>query len=93
MFGIGALAVNLAAAFVLLPHRTGDAHMRALWLFSRNDALGNVAVVIASLVVAVSGANWPDLLVAFVISALFLESSQSIIGDSIRELRSGISES
>ena len=45
VFGLIALAVNVAAAWVLVPHRKGDANVRAVWLFSRNDALGNVAVV------------------------------------------------
>jgi Co/Zn/Cd efflux system component len=55
VFGLMALAVNVAAALVLLPHRHGDANVRAVWLFSRNDALGNIAVVIAAGLVA-----WPD---------------------------------
>jgi cation diffusion facilitator family transporter len=84
--GLGALAVNLGAAFVLLPHRTGDANMRAVWLFSRNDALGNIAVVIAAVFVAILDSNWPDLVVAFAISLLFLQSSRSIIADSTAEL-------
>ena len=41
-----ALLVNAAAALVLLPHRTGDVNVRAVWLFSRNDAIGNMAVLI-----------------------------------------------
>lgn len=48
LFGAVALAVNVAAAAVLLPHRTGDANVRAVWLFSRNDAIGNLAVVVAA---------------------------------------------
>ena len=44
VFGVIALAINVAAAWVLIPHRTGDANVRAIWLCSRNDALGNVAV-------------------------------------------------
>ena len=48
LFGAVALAVNMAAAAVLLPHRTGDANVRAVWLFSRNDAVGNLAVVVAA---------------------------------------------
>lgn len=48
MFGAMALVVNVAAAIVLVPHRKGDASVRAIWLFSRNDAIGNVPVVIAA---------------------------------------------
>lgn len=68
LFGLAALVVNVAAAVVLLPPRTGDANVRAVWLFSRNDALGNLAVVIAAVLVAWTGTAWPDLVVAFVIS-------------------------
>jgi len=78
--------VNVAAAIALIPHRTGDANARAIWLFSRNDALGNLAVVIAAGFVAWTASPWPDLVVAFVIAAFFLQSSWSIIRDARREL-------
>lgn len=87
IFGTVALAVNVAAAFALIPHRTGDANARAIWLFSRNDALGNLAVVIAAALVAWTASPWPDLVVAFVIAALFLQSSWSIVRDARRELK------
>lgn len=86
LFGAVALVVNVAAAFVLIPHRTGDANVRAVWLFSRNDAIGNVAVVIAAVLVAWTATPWPDLVVAIVIAGLFLQSSWSIVGDAHREL-------
>ncbi|MBX9855669.1 MAG: cation transporter, partial [Gemmatimonadaceae bacterium] len=54
---------------------------KAIWLFSRNDALANLAVVIAAGLVAWSGTPWPDLVVAVVIAALFLQSSWAIIRD------------
>lgn len=87
LFGVIALVVNLAAAFVLIPHRTGDANVRAVWLFSRNDAIGNVAVVIAAGLVAWTGTRWPDLVVAIVIAGLFLQSSWAIIKDARADLR------
>ena len=80
------LVVNVMAAVVLLPHRQGDANVRAVWLFSRNDAVGNVAVVIAALLVAWTQTPWPDLVVAVVIAALFLQSSFSIIKDARSDL-------
>jgi Co/Zn/Cd efflux system component len=86
LFAIVALGINIAAALVLMPHRTGDANARAVWLFSRNDALGNLAVVIAAGFVAVLDSAWPDLIVAFVISGLFLQSSLSIIRDARHDL-------
>ena len=86
-FGLVALVINVTAALVLLPHRAGDANARAVWLFSRNDALGNVAVVIAAILVAWLASPWPDLVVAFIIAGLFLQSSWSIIKDARTELQ------
>ncbi|MES2523213.1 MAG: cation transporter [Gemmatimonadota bacterium] len=86
IFGSIALVVNVLAAMALIPHRAGDANARAIWLFSRNDALGNLAVVIAAGLVAWTKSPWPDLVVAFVIAALFLQSAWSIVSDARREL-------
>lgn len=87
IFGAIALVVNVAAALVLLPHRKGDANVRAVWLFSRNDAIGNAAVVAAAGLVWWTHSPWPDLVVAGVIAALFLHSAWSIIADARTDLR------
>lgn len=87
IFGGVALLVNVTAALLLIPHRAGDANIRAVWLFSRNDAIGNVAVVIAAGLVAWTGTPWPDLVVALVIVGLFLHAAWSIIKDASRELK------
>jgi Co/Zn/Cd efflux system component len=87
VFGIIAFAVNVSAALVLMPHRTGDANMRAVWLFSRNDAIGNLAVVVAAGVVFLTDSPWPDLIVAFVIAGLFLHSAWNIVRDARTELQ------
>ena len=84
--GIG-LLVNVTAAALLVPHRAGDASVRAVWLFSRNDAIGNVAVVVGALLVRWTATPWPDLVVATVIAGLFLQSSWSIIQAASKELR------
>lgn len=84
--GLVALVINVASVWVLLPHRSGDANMRAVWLFSRNDAIGNAAVVAAALLVAWTDSVWPDLVVAFVVASLFLHSAWAIIKDARREL-------
>lgn len=76
-----ALAINISAALVLIPHRAGDSNVKAVWLFSRNDAIGNAAVVGAAGLVAWTGSAWPDLLVAFAIAGLFLHSAWIIIRD------------
>jgi len=86
ILGAIALVVNVAAALVLIPHRHGDANVRAVWLFSRNDAIGNLAVVIAAGLVAWTRTPWPDLVVAAAIAGLFLQSAWAIIGQSRKEL-------
>ncbi len=89
VFGIVALAVNVLAVLPLMRFRKGDANMRAVWLFSRNDAIGNAAVVVAAGLVAWLGSAWPDLIVAFGIAGLFMHSSWSIIRDAQADLRGG----
>ena len=85
--GVAALAVNITAALVLKRFREGgDAQARAIWLFSRNDALANIAVIVAAGLVAWTGQAWPDLAVAAGIAILFLHSSLEIIRDSKRDL-------
>lgn len=86
--GIIALGVNVAAALVLAHFRDGgDAQARAIWLFSRNDALANIAVIIAAGLVFLLDSAWPDLLVAGAIAVLFIHSAWEIINDAGRELR------
>lgn len=85
-FAVVALVINLLAALALVPHRAGDANVRAVWLFSRNDAIANAAVVGAAGLVGWTGTAWPDLAVAFAIAALFLHSSWVIMRDARREL-------
>jgi cation diffusion facilitator family transporter len=81
-----AFVVNVAAAAVLLPHRTGDANVRAVWLFSRNDAIGNLLVLAAAALVALTGTPWPDVIVGAAVAALFLQSSLVIIRSAKRDL-------
>ena len=87
ILGVIGLAINVTAAIILLRHRHGDANVRAVWLFSRNDAIGNVAVVIAAGLVAWTNTHWPDLLVAVVMAGLFLQSAWAIGRDARQELR------
>lgn len=89
LFAFIALLVNLIAVIPLLPYRNGDASMRAVWLFSRNDAIGNLAVVVAAGLVALLSSHWPDLIVAIIIASIFIHSAWTIIRDARREIRSG----
>jgi cation diffusion facilitator family transporter len=83
-----ALAVNVAVALMLYAWREGDANMRSVWLCSRNDAIGNVAVFLAALGVAGTASAWPDLAVAFAMGALAVSSAISVLRQSRAELRS-----
>jgi Co/Zn/Cd efflux system component len=85
--GAAALAVNVTAALLLYRFREGDANVRSVWLCSRNDAIGNVAVMLAALGVFGTGTAWPDLSVAAIMAGLFLYSSVSILRQSLGELR------
>lgn len=85
--GVVALLVNVTSALVLSRFREGDANVRAVWLFSRNDAVANVAVIAAAGLVAWTGSAWPDLAVAAVIALLFLHSAYEILRGARAELR------
>src|SRR3546814_18399728 len=87
--GLAALIVNVTSALVLSRFREGDANVRAVWLFSRNDALANVAVIVAAGLVAWTDSAWPDLAVASVIAVLFLHSAYEILRGSSEARRVG----
>jgi Co/Zn/Cd efflux system component len=86
--GFMALAANLLSVYLLMAYKNGDANIRSVWLCSRNDAIGNVAVMIAAVFVAWLGSGAPDLIVAGVMAALFLSSSYQILMHSWAEWRS-----
>ncbi len=83
--GLLALAANLASVFILMRYKDGDANVRSVWLCSRNDAVGNIAVMAAAAGVWITGSAWPDLFVAGLMSALFLWSSLQIIRQALAE--------
>jgi len=85
--GFLALAANLASVAILIRYRDGDANVRSVWLCTRNDAIGNVAVMVAAGLVALTGTAWPDLIVAALMAGLFLWSAIQIIAQALRELR------
>ena len=87
-YGLTGLAVNVTCALLLMRHKGHDATDKAVWLYSRNDAIGNVAVIVAAGVVAVTATKWADLAVAAVMAGLFLQSSVLIIRQARGELRS-----
>lgn len=87
IIGVLALAANVGVALMLYRFRIGDANMRSVWICSRNDAVGNVAVVAAALGVFGTGTAWPDLIVAAVLALLGLSGGWQIIRQARGELR------
>jgi Co/Zn/Cd efflux system component len=84
-----ALVANLSVAGLLYAYRDGDANMRSVWLCTRNDAIGNVAVMLAALGVFGTGTAWPDLAVAVVMSVLGVTAAVSVLRRASAELRVG----
>jgi len=86
--GILALISNAVVAMVLYKFRTGDSNMQSVWLCSRNDALGNLAVVLASVGVYYWNSKWPDLLVASAMALLAIQASLTVFKAAMSELKS-----
>ncbi|MFT5220660.1 MAG: Co/Zn/Cd efflux system component [Planctomycetota bacterium] len=80
-----AFSANVTSALLLLKYRNGDANVRSVWFCSRNDAIGNLAVMIAAGMVYGTQSHWPDLIVAFLMALLFLHSATLIVLQSMRE--------
>ena len=88
--GILALVVNLGVAALLYRYRGGDSNMRSVWLCSRNDAIGNLAVVVAALGVLGTGTVWPDLAVAAIMAGLALFASAQVVRHALAERRTSL---
>lgn len=91
MIGALALTANVCVAVMLYAYRSGDANMRSVWLCTRNDAIGNVAVMFAALGVFGTGSAWPDLVVATIMGALALLAARTVVSEAQRELRQATS--
>ena len=85
VIGFTALLANLASVLILVRYKDGDANVRSVWLCSRNDAIGNVAVMLAALGVWGTTTSWPDYIVAIIMASLFLFSSVQIIRQALVE--------
>ncbi len=85
IIGFAALVANLVSVALLVKYKDGDANVRSVWLCSRNDAIGNVAVMLAALGVWGTTTGWPDLLVAGIMAGLFLSSAFQIVRQSHQE--------
>lgn len=88
LIGSLALAANLLVAVLLFRYREGDSNMRSVWLCTRNDALGNLAVLLAAVGVFGTGTAWPDLLVATVMASLAISAAVQVMRQARTELHS-----
>lgn len=85
--GLLALVANVGVAVLLYAYREGDANMRSVWLCTRNDALGNLAVLAAAAGVFGTGQGWPDLVVAAVMAGLALSAARMVLRQARQELQ------
>jgi Co/Zn/Cd efflux system component len=85
--GFAALAANAASFGLLWAYRGGDANMHSAWICTRNDVLGNLAVLLAALGVFGTGTGWPDVIVAAIMAALALQGATTVVQQSLKELR------
>ena len=83
---LGALVANVASFGLLWPNRGGDANMRSAWICTRNDVIGNLAVLLAALGVFGTGIGWPDVIVAAIMAALALQGATIVARQSVNEL-------
>ena len=88
--GLLACAANVVCVLLLLRFRNGDSNVRSVWLCSRNDAIGNLAVVLAATLVGATQSPWPDLAVAGIMASLFLSSAVGIVRQALDERRQAL---
>lgn len=87
MMGMGlvALVANTACLLLISRHRDGEVHMRASWIFSKNDVIANIGVILAGVLVAVTGSRLPDLVIGFVVAAVVARGGLEILRDARNE--------
>jgi cation diffusion facilitator family transporter len=88
MIGVGAVALvaNVICLKMISQHRDGEVHLRASWLFSRNDVIANIGVIIGGVIVLTTGSHWPDLLIRAAIAVLVAKGGVSILRDAREEM-------
>jgi len=82
-----ALIANGVSAALLWAYRSGDANMRSAWICTRNDVLGNIAVLLAALSVFGTGTGWPDIIVATIMAGLAMQGAWVVLRQALAELR------
>lgn len=94
MMGIGAvaLAANITCLVLISKHREGEVHMRASWIFSRNDVLANLGIIAGGILVGLSGSRLPDLVIGAAITVVVLRGGLRIVGEARAEKEAVLSE-
>lgn len=89
MVGVGlvALVANVACLLLLAKHRDGEVHMRASWIFSKNDVIANLGVIFGGILVHVLDSRFPDLVVGLIIAAVVVRGGIHIVADASDERR------
>jgi len=82
-----AFVANVVCAWLLFHYRSGDSNMQSVWLCSRNDALGNLAIIIAASGVFATGTGWPDFIVAMIMAGLAISASIQIVKQARLEMK------
>jgi cation diffusion facilitator family transporter len=90
LVGLVALAANVYCLSLIAKHRDGGVHMRASWIFSRNDVIANAGVILSGGLVYATGLRWPDLVIGAVIAYIVFRGARTIIADARHEQSSGI---
>jgi len=84
--GFAALVANVICLLLMQKHRNGEVHMRASWIFSKNDVIANIGVMTAGGLVAMSGSRWPDILIGLIVATVILRGARSIVVDAKKTL-------
>jgi Co/Zn/Cd efflux system component len=87
VIGVIALLANVVCAVILYAFREGDSNMQSVWLCSRNDAIGNVAVIFAAIGVFGTGSLWPDIIVAGIMATLGMTAGYQVVSKALSERR------
>ena len=80
-----ALAANVVCLMLIAKHRNGEVHMRASWIFSKNDVIANLGVIFSGSLVYILGSRWPDLVIGAIIVLIVLRGGAGIIIDARHE--------
>ena len=88
MMGVGSVALiaNIVCLRLIMSHRRGEVHMRASWIFSKNDVIANLGIIIAGALVWSLDSRWPDIIIGSIVAIIVLHGAKSIVMEAKREM-------